>query len=225
MKKKVVTTLCGTMILLVGMGTGAFASSQLQEIKALLNGDLKIRVNGEITPLKDGNGKAVLPITYKGTTYLPVRSVSELLDVPVNYDGTAKEVIIGEQQAGVPVKQEDFNTSLYTKDPALTKYGSKNYNEVLYSAPNSNIKYTALSPNGKYQKLVLQFAAIGKEVESLEIRDNDKNMLLKKVEKISPNSDLQTIEVDISGVKNIAINVTQAVDGGFIIPLDTSIYK
>lgn len=143
----------------------------------------------------------------------------------MNYDGTAKEVIIGEQQAGVPVKQEDFNTSLYTKDPALTKYGSKNYNEVLYSAPNSNIKYTALSPNGKYQKLVLQFAAIGKEVESLEIRDNDKNMLLKKVEKISPNSDLQTIEVDISGVKNIAINVTQAVDGGFIIPLDTSIYK
>lgn len=62
MKKKVVTTLCGTMILLVGMGTGAFASSHLQEIKALLNGDLKIRVNGEITPLKDGNGKAVLPI-------------------------------------------------------------------------------------------------------------------------------------------------------------------
>ncbi|WP_339286757.1 stalk domain-containing protein [Paenibacillus sp. FSL E2-0201] len=225
MKKKVVTTLCGTMILLVGMGTGAFASSQLQEIKALLNGELKIRVNGEITPLKDGNGKAVLPITYKGTTYLPVRSVSELLDVPVNYDGTAKEVIIGEQQAGVPVKQEDFNTSLYTKDPALTKYGSKNYKEVLYSAPNSNIKYTALSPNGKYQKLVLQFAAIGKEVESLEIRDNDKNVLLKKIEKISPNSDLQTIEVDISGVKNIAINVTQAVDGGFIIPLDTSIYK
>lgn len=225
MKKKVVTTLCGTMILLVGMGTGAFASSQLQEIKALLNGDLKIRVNGEITPLKDGNGKAVLPITYKGTTYLPVRSVSEILDVPVNYDGAAKEVIIGEQQAGVPVKQEDFNTSLYTKDPALTKYGSKNYKEVLYSAPNSNIKYTALSPNGKYQKLVLQFAAIGKEVESLEIRDNDKNVLLKKVEKISPNSDLQTIEVDISGVKNIAINVTQAVEGGFIIPLDTSIYK
>lgn len=225
MKKKVVTTLCGTMILLVGMGTGAFASSHLQEIKAFLNGDLKIRVNGEITPLKDGNGKAVLPITYKGTTYLPVRSVSELLDVPVNYDGTAKEVIIGEQQAGIPVKQEDFNTSLHTKDPALTKYGGKNYKEVLYSAPNSNIKYTALSPNGKYQKLVLQFAAVGKEVESIEIRDNDKNVLLKKVEKISPNSDLQMIEVDISGVKNVAINVTQAVDGGFIIPLDTSIYK
>lgn len=62
-------------------------------------------------------------------------------------------------------------------------------------------------------------------MEILEIRDNDKNVLLKKVEKISANSDLQTIEVDISGVKNIAINVTQAVEGGFIIPLDTSIYK
>lgn len=65
MKKKVVTTLCGTMILLVGMGTGAFASTQLQEIKALLNGDLKIRVNGEITLSKMAMAKRYFQLLIK----------------------------------------------------------------------------------------------------------------------------------------------------------------
>lgn len=65
MKKKVVTTLCGTMILLVGMGTGAFASSQLQEIKALLNGELKIRVNGRLPLSKMGMAKRYFPLLIK----------------------------------------------------------------------------------------------------------------------------------------------------------------
>ncbi|ASA23437.1 hypothetical protein [Paenibacillus donghaensis] len=95
----------------------------------------------------------------------------------------------------------------------------------MYSASGSNIKYTALSPEGKYTKLILQFAATGEEVESLEITDNDKNTLLKKVEKISPSTGIQTIEVGISGVSNIAINVNQPSDGGFFIPLTTSYYK
>ncbi|MNN86353.1 hypothetical protein D3C81_2037610 [compost metagenome] len=96
---------------------------------------------------------------------------------------------------------------------------------MLFSASNSNIKYAALNPNGKYQKLYLQFAAIGTEVESIAISDNDNNTLLKKVGPISVEAGIQTIEVDIAGVKNIAINVQQSKEGGFFIPLTTSYYK
>lgn len=225
MKNKFAVTLCGAAILMVGMGVGAFASAPLQEIKAYLNGEVKIRVNGEITPLKDAQGKTLLPITYNGTTYLPVRAISNALDIPVDYDAKAKEVIIGERLDGVPITQEDYNDTLYSKDPAQTKFGNKDYGEVLYSSPGSNIKYTAVSPNGKFQKLILQFATIEKEAESVEIRDIDTNALLKKVEGIVPASGIQTIEVDIAGVKNISIDVKQATDGGFIIPLTTSFYK
>ncbi|GGH19926.1 stalk domain-containing protein [Paenibacillus segetis] len=225
MKNKLMITFCGAMILMVGISVGAFASSQLQEIKAYLNGELKIRVNGEITQMKDAQGNAILPITYEGTTYLPVRAVSNVLDIPVNYDAKAKEVIIGELIDGVAIKQEDFNDTLYSKDPAQTKFNNKDYGEVLFSSSGSNIKYTALSPNGKYQKLILQFAAIDSEVENIEIKDNDKNTLLKKVDGITPASGMQTIEIDITGVNNISINVKQSTDGGFLIPLTTSIYK
>ncbi|MGG0821447.1 hypothetical protein ABE099_01120 [Paenibacillus turicensis] len=230
MKKKLLTALGGSLILLIGITAGALASGNLQEIKAFLNGDLKVRAHGEIVQLKDINGQTILPITYKGVTYLPVRSVASLLDVPVSYDATAKEVIIGgddagQQQTNVPISKEDYNNTLYTKDPALTKLGNKDYSEVLYSAPNSQFKYTALSPNGKYSKLVVQFAAIAQDVKTLEIRDIDTNALLKKVEGITPAAGLQTIEVNITGVKNISFDVNQPVDGGFFIPLTTSYYN
>jgi len=231
MKKKLLLTFGGSLLLVVGMTAGAFASTKLQEIKAHLNGELKVRAFGQVIPLKDGNGQTVLPITYKGVTYLPVRSVSSLLNVPVTYNATAKEVVIGgsagggSQQTNVPVNKEDFNNTLYSKDPAQTKLNGKDYGEVLYSAPDSQIKYTAFSPNGKYTKLVLQFAATGTDVESIEIKDIDKNALLKKVEKITPSAGLQTIEVTITGVKNISIDVKQSTEGGFFIPLTTSYYK
>lgn len=225
MKRKLMISFAGAFILLSGISIGAFASSNLQEIKAYLNANLKVRVNGEIAQLMDANGNAVLPITYKGTTYLPVRAVADTLNVAVNYDAAAGEVILGERLEGTAVKNEEFNQTLYSKDPTQTTFGDKDYKEVLFSASNSNIKYAALNPNGKYQKLYLQFAAIGTEVESIAISDNDNNTLLKKVGPISVEAGIQTIEVDIAGVENIAINVQQSKEGGFFIPLTTSYYK
>ncbi|MNH98723.1 hypothetical protein D3C73_514690 [compost metagenome] len=225
MRKKLLITTVGALILVSGISIGAFASSGLQEIKAFLNGDLKVRVNGEVAQLNDANGKAVSPITYNGTTYLPVRAVAEALDVAVAYDAAAGEVILGERLEGTAIKNEEYNTTLYSKDPAQTTFGDKNYGEVLFSTPGKNIGYTALNPNGKYQKLYLQFAAIEKEIESVEITNNDTNALLKKVGPIATAEGMQTIEVDIAGVKNIAINVKLESDGGFVIPLTTSYYK
>ena len=55
MKKKLLISFGGTLLLLVGMAAGALASTQLQEIRAYLNGELKVRFNGEIAVLKDAD--------------------------------------------------------------------------------------------------------------------------------------------------------------------------
>ncbi|MDQ0193918.1 hypothetical protein [Paenibacillus wynnii] len=48
--------------------------------------------------MKDGNGKALTPITYGGLTYLPIRSISDALDIPISYDAANYKVRIGTHQ-------------------------------------------------------------------------------------------------------------------------------
>ncbi|GIP26174.1 hypothetical protein J23TS9_13040 [Paenibacillus sp. J23TS9] len=230
-KKKLLVGFVGILILSCGISIGALASSSLQEIKAYLNGSLKIRVNGNIAQLKDGNGHQVLPITYNGVTFLPVRSVSDVLGIPVTYDNKANEVILGEQSGGTPVskdtpiKSEDFDDALYSKDPTQTTINGKNYGEVLFSPPGENFNYVAFTPNGKYKKLYLQFAAVKEKILGLEIKELEKNALLKKVGEIKTEDGIQTIEVDITGVKTITIDVDKKQEAGYVIPLTTSYYK
>lgn len=62
----------------------------------------------EITPT-DANGKRVEPLLYNGTTYLPVRAVSNLFDEDINWDGSTQSVYIGDMPGlktylGVDVK-------------------------------------------------------------------------------------------------------------------------
>ncbi|WP_052770110.1 stalk domain-containing protein [Paenibacillus sp. IHB B 3415] len=74
---------------------GVYAGAKLQQIKAYLNHSLGIVVDGTPYWLKDGNGKTLTPITYEGTTYLPIRSIADALDVPITYDAANYKVRIG----------------------------------------------------------------------------------------------------------------------------------
>ncbi len=44
---------------------------------------------------KDANGNVVEPFTMNGTTYLPVRAISNALEKDVEWDGEAFSVYIG----------------------------------------------------------------------------------------------------------------------------------
>lgn len=80
--KKAAAAVCMAAVL----GTSAvFAASVTRTIDVEFN-DIKINVDGEeITP-KDANGKTVEPFTYDGSTYLPVRAISEALGKDVTWD-------------------------------------------------------------------------------------------------------------------------------------------
>lgn len=58
---------------------------------------IRLVVSGrEITP-KDANGNVVNPILIDGTTYVPVRAVTEALGKEISWDGVTRTVYIGEQ--------------------------------------------------------------------------------------------------------------------------------
>ena len=61
------------------------------------NTDIQIVIDGEKLTPKDVNGKIVYPFLLEGTTYLPVRAVSEALGQKVEWDGLSRIVYIGEK--------------------------------------------------------------------------------------------------------------------------------
>jgi len=77
--------------------SGAFAASGTQQITALLNGNIKITLHGQLWTPRDVNGNALTPITYNGSTYLPVRAVAEAAGLNVDWDGATQTVLIGDQ--------------------------------------------------------------------------------------------------------------------------------
>lgn len=58
--------------------------------------DIKLTINGQTVEPKDVNGNVVDPYIVDGTTYLPVRAVSEALGKQVDWDGNTNTVLISD---------------------------------------------------------------------------------------------------------------------------------
>ena len=66
-------------VLLGVLAVGAAAASGIQQILVDLRPDITVEVDGMTRTMTDKNGKTVYPISYDGTTYLPVRALGEIL--------------------------------------------------------------------------------------------------------------------------------------------------
>ncbi|WP_171650013.1 stalk domain-containing protein [Paenibacillus foliorum] len=92
-------------VLSIGMllagSVGVYAGTNLQEIKAYLNGDITFKLNGADWYPLDENGQKVQPITYNGSTYVPLRAVSSAFNAPIDYDADTNSVILGKRVDGV----------------------------------------------------------------------------------------------------------------------------
>lgn len=223
MKKKAAIALM-SLTMLGCLGTGVYAGSNLKEIKAYLNSGIKFKVDGQPVQLKNSSGAVITPISYDSTTYLPVRAISDLLGVTVNFDGKTNTIQLGEQTEGVSIAA-GFDASYHTKDPNMTIYNGKDYKDVYFdNGSGTRGSSFMLYPKGKYQKLYLQVAAIGSDIEDFKVQDSDTDTILKKQD-IKVEDGLITIEVDIAGVDSLFVHGTVTKGGSVFIPLTTSYYK
>lgn len=84
-----------TTLLLVNMVVPALAIG-LEKLISVSTG-VNIYADGVKLDPKDANGNPVDVFIYNGTTYLPVRAVSDALGVPVQWDGNTRSVYLGTQ--------------------------------------------------------------------------------------------------------------------------------
>jgi len=74
--------------------TVASAASTIKTIDVTYR-DIKLVIDGKEVVPKDVNDSIVEPFIYDGTTYLPIRAISQALNRRVSWDGTASTVYIG----------------------------------------------------------------------------------------------------------------------------------
>lgn len=160
--KKVSLRACLLMCLICIVLTGVVsATPTMKQIVAYLNYGLNIVIDGETKELYNSNGDKIYPITFDGATYVPVRSISELLGVSVDWDGNTNSVLLNTKVEKVNIiqgieKATDYSYVLGDGQKVVNVSETEvyNFNSGIYckSLLNEDIKYSeyiGLSiPNG-----------------------------------------------------------------------------
>lgn len=95
MKRKFIFAVFMIMVVSVSVSIGAWAATSQQKITAYLNHGIKFVLNGESwTP-------SATPITYNGTTYLPVRAVAEATGTKITWDGKTQTITLNSDSGTV----------------------------------------------------------------------------------------------------------------------------
>ena len=92
MKDRIIGILLGILIGTMFVTSTAAISQTVQ--KTLLYNNLKITLDGEEVIPKDANGVYVEPFAIDGTTYLPVRAISNALGLGVDWDQKTSTVVL-----------------------------------------------------------------------------------------------------------------------------------
>ncbi len=150
MKKRLQGLIAGILIGAM-LTSGVVFAKQISETAELFYNNIKIYIDGgEIVP-KDANGNVVEPFTMDGTTYLPVRAISNALGKDVEWDGATQSVYIGKKDQTKPdnyldrIQYNDFvkanqHNSLYRLNGTITDYLNNTYtNGMLFQTHTTTV--------------------------------------------------------------------------------------
>lgn len=218
MKNKTLTKVVVSAIVLSTLATVSAFAANTKEIKAYLNYDLKIKYDMQEQNLFDAEGNRVYPISYNGTTYLPVRAIGNLFDVNVDWDGDTYSVLLGKTGEIVDFI-ESFGPSYKFNMNGIFYYGHyksadgyhqkatigsneyKGYIKMDISDFSEDKVLASYDLGGKYTTLQFDIISYSTKDDSISIvGDND--VVIKKID--MKNGDvLKTVTVDVTDMSQI----------------------
>ena len=205
-KKMVATTVVGAFLL---GNLVAFAASNLQEVKAWINYDLKMKLNGKTFAPTEADGTSIRPLTYNNRTYLPVSALGNALGVAIGWDDATKTVIIGEGDkvtdlSGI-IPDSAYHDNLgwqYTKNKELLYAGGKTFDSGWILIKNYNhysLDKLKFNVKGKYSKLGFTVATDSTKEYSFKVVGDDG----KVIDIINISEGTQDVEIDIGGQQSV----------------------
>lgn len=119
----------------------ALAPETSGKIQVYLKPDVTILVDGEEKIFQDVNGSIVYPIIYNGSTYLPVRAISRLMNENIEWNAYTETIFIGKtlSNPNKVVRTNSVETTLITDATGIVK--PKQSMISAYLRPNFMIMY------------------------------------------------------------------------------------
>lgn len=164
---------------------------------------------------EDANGNAVEPFVYNGTTYLPVRAISEGLGKPVTWDGATSTVYIGAHDSDEPAvllnELTEFSGYGISVSPLYTVTDNTGISRENCISTNFNKYFDSIEGtyyiNGQYSKIAGVYfqSETGKnetDVSLVEIYGDGK--LLKSMTMTGGEVPIE-FEVDLTGVLELRV--------------------
>lgn len=120
------------------LGSTVFAK-QMSEMAEIFYNNIKIYIDGADIVPKDANGNTVEAFIMNGTTYLPVRAVSEAFGKEVEWDGATQSVYIGKKDKTKPdnyldkIQYNDYKEQNSNSDMSIINGTVTDFNKNVYT--------------------------------------------------------------------------------------------
>lgn len=199
--------------LLLGSIATVMSAGGDASINAVLSGTIKMKLFGRDFTPQEPNGNYIKPISYNGRTYLPVRTIAEALNVPIEWDGATSTIWIGGRTETVPVNStslyEDKSRTILTTDAEKLASSTKVYKwGITNSQPLNSVYFRCIvKPGGKYSNFTadLFLASDVKKDLVLEFRKESLDGLVIRSVSLKPGETIP-IDLDITGVQNLFVH-------------------
>lgn len=99
--------------------TGAFAANVYQKSINVTYG-IQVFFNDQKLTMTNVNGNPVEPFVYQGTTYVPIRAISETFGADVSYDGASRTAYIYDDFTEIIVVAYKLNHIMFMCDSMLS---------------------------------------------------------------------------------------------------------
>lgn len=201
---KILKNMALASVLIASASVTVLATTEVvKNIEAKLRPDYNIYIDGEKAEFFNANGDVVIPISYNDTTYLPVRSIGEMMNKTVGWDNDTKTITLDGYEGDI---YEDMLGTSYeliagivadnnVAEYDIMKVAYDKLNEIIELAGGAGDVDNALELKGAYNELiwllddkvdnldeVLMFAR--KLVDGMELTDLDNriNQLEEKLD-------------------------------------------
>lgn len=120
-KKVIMVTV--VMILVMATTISVTAATVHRQLTAQERRDITITLNGTPQTITDASGTTIYPVIINGSTYLPVRAVANLVNLPVEWDSKTLTVKLGNTEVGPKYlfdqQLKGTNRQMKINDPTL----------------------------------------------------------------------------------------------------------